>query len=186
MRNTGRWSLTNMIQNNPRNTIDKPVEMTGLELLEVSLHWKLQSSCLMLLLFTLPCYLSLMITTERQRSSSLIYSWPQLAPSYQALILSLLVFLLLLSSFMAGVALILSVREVLLVFLLFWSSLLFLFCQNRSHYRHTSTYIINKDVKNSYLSNMVDWILQEQGIGAQLMELLNGLVFVNFSTIQHH
>ena len=153
--------------------------MTGLELLEVSLHWKLQSSCLMLLLFTLPCHLSLMITTERQRSSSLIYSWPQLAPSYQALILSLLVFLLLLSSFMAGVALILSVREVLLVFLLFYSSLLFLFYQNRSHYQRC--------LKNlTCMSHMVDWILQEQGIGAQLMELLNGLVFVNFSTIQHH
>ena len=153
--------------------------MTGLELLEVSLHWKLQSSCLMLLLFTF-----LWWSPPKYRGHPV--GWPQLAPSNQALILSLLVFLLLLSSFMAGVALILSVREVLLVFLLFWSSLLFLFCQNRSHYRHTSTYMINKDVQNSYLSNMVDWILQEQGIGAQLMELLNGLVFVNFSTIQHH
>ena len=77
-------------------------------------------------------------------------------------------------------------------FFLFYSSLLFLFYQNRSHYqgclsRYTSTCDQQRCPKKfTYMSNMVDWILQEPGIGAQLMELLNGLVFVNFSTIQHH
>ena len=89
MRNTGCWLLTNMIQKNPRNTIDKPVEMTGLELLEVSLHWKLQSSCLVLLLFTLPCHLSLMITTDRQRSSSWLTSTCSFLPGTDPLLVGL-------------------------------------------------------------------------------------------------
>ena len=85
-------------------------------------------------------------------------------PPCQALVLSLLVFLLLLSFFVIGVTVILSFREVSWLFSYFYPFFLSL----------SSLLIVL-----SGCLNLVDLIFQEQGIGAQLMELVNGLVFIS-------
>ena len=161
------------------------MEMTGLELLEVSLHWKLQSSCLMLLLFTLPCHLSLMITTKRQRPSRWLTSTCSFLPGTDPLLVGLPPAPLLLHDRRRSHPLRQGGTPGFPVLLISSFSVL-----SKSQWlsRMSKSLCDQQRCPKNFtcMSNMVDWILQEPGIGAQLMELLNGLVFVNFSTIQHH